>query len=114
MDYLSKNVKYLRTKNKLTQEQLANVVGKARTLVSQWESDDREMTTEDIIKLADYFNVTMDSFVGSDLSLNNTDDSIGDLGVLFNKKYDLDDTDKAIIASIVKKYEDKIDNELDK
>ena len=53
MNYLSTNIKFLRQERKLTQEDIAKIVDKSRVLVSQWESDDREITTEDIIKLSD-------------------------------------------------------------
>ena len=66
MNYLSTNIKHLRQQRRLTQEELASTVGKARSLVSQWESDDRGITTEDIIKLSDYFNIPMDTLVGKD------------------------------------------------
>ena len=55
MNYLSSNIKYLRLSKNLTQEQLSKIVDKSRVLISQWESDSREITTEDIIKLSDYF-----------------------------------------------------------
>lgn len=114
MNYLSTNIKYLRQQRGLTQEELANIVGKARSLVSQWESDDRGITTEDIIKLSDYFNIPMDNLVGKDLRIENN--TINEFDVLFDKTKDiLSDDDRATIEFIMKKtidnYEKNKNNE---
>ena len=99
MNYLSTNIKYLRQQRGLTQEELANTVGKARSLVSQWESDDRGITTEDIIKLSDYFNIPMDTLVGKDLRIANN--SLDELDILFDKNKDiLTESDKNIMKAI--------------
>lgn len=111
MNFLSTNIKYLRQEKGLTQEDLAKIVGKSRVLVSQWESDDREITTEDIIKLSDYFNVPMDYLVGKDLRFQN-DNKLGELEILFNKAKDkLDPSQEATIKFVmqdaIKKYEEE-------
>lgn len=112
MDFLSKNIKYLRQQKKLTQEELANIVGKTRSLISQWESDDREISTQDIIKLSDYFEVPMDALVGSDLMMKDSG-SFDELEVLFSKNKDLlTDEDKEYIKFIIEKRKREIDKEL--
>ena len=111
MNYLSKNIKFLRQKNGLTQEELAKIVEKSRVLISQWESDDREITTEDIIKLSDYFNVPMDSLVGKDLRIQNN--SLDELDILFDKNKDiLTESDKNIMKAIITERRKQIDKEL--
>lgn len=108
MNYLSTNIRFLRQQSNLTQEQFANIVGKSRVLVSQWESDEREITTEDIIKISDYFNVPMDKLVGYDLRIN--DKPYNELDVLFSKYKDaLTDSDKAIIKTIIEQRKKEID-----
>lgn len=112
MDFLSKNIKFLRQKNKMTQEDLANVVGKARSLISAWESDDREISTQDIIKLSDYFDIPMDSLVGKDLKMEDSS-SFDELELLFSKNKDLlTDEDKEYIKFIIEKRKREIDKEL--
>lgn len=111
MNYLSKNIKLLRQKNGLTQEDLAKIVGKSRVLISQWESDDREITTEDIIKLSDFFNVPMDSLVGKDLRIQN--DALDELDILFDKNREiLTEADKNIMKAIITERRKQIDKEL--
>lgn len=112
MNFLSTNIKFLRQKNNLTQEDISKIVGKSRVLVSQWESDEREITTEDIIKLSDYFNIPMDALVGKDLRFENN--SFDELEVLFSKNKDiLTEEDKEYIKFIIEKRKREIDKILD-
>ena len=111
MNFLSSNIKYLRQMNNMKQEELANIVGKARSLVSQWESDDRSITTEDIIKLSNYFDIPMDLLVGKDLRTNSQ--QFDELELLFDKHKDiLTDSDKNIIKTIIEERKKEIDKEL--
>ena len=113
MNYLSSNIKYLRLSKNLTQEQLSKIVDKSRVLISQWESDSREITTEDIIKLSDYFNIPMDILIGKDLRIQDNENDFDELGILFdkNKKY-LTESDKTLIRTIIEERKKEIDKEL--
>jgi len=113
MNFLSSNLKFLRNKNNLNQEDIAKIVGKARSLVSAWESDDRDITTEDIIKLSDYFGITMDTFVGKDLRIKTENNGFDELELLFDKHKDiLTESDKAVIKTIIEQRKKEIDKEL--
>lgn len=112
MNFLSTNIKFLRQQKNLTQEDIAKIVNKSRVLVSQWEADEREITTEDIIKLSDYFNLPMDSLVGKDLRIENKD-SFDELEILFDKHKDiLTKDDKEYIKFIIEKRKKEKDEEL--
>lgn len=111
MNFLSTNIKFLRQKNNLTQEELGKIVSKSRVLVSQWESDEREITTEDIIKLSDYFNIPMDLLVGKDLRLKETE--FDETEILFDKYKDmLTYDDKETIKFLIEKRKREIDKQL--
>ncbi len=111
MNFLSTNIKFLRQKNGLTQEDISKIVGKSRVLVSQWESDEREITTEDIIKLSDYFNVPMDLLVGKNLRIK--DNTFDETEILFDKyKGILTDDDKETIKFLIEKRKREIDKQL--
>ena len=114
MNYLSTNIKYLRLSNKLTQDDISKIVGKSRVLISQWESDEREITTEDVIKLSNYFNIPMDKLVGVDLRLLNESEKIENKNeILFSKNKDiLTESDWNIINAIVEQRKREIDKEL--
>ena len=103
MNYLSTNIKFLRQQKGLTQEDISKIVNKSRVLVSQWESDERYITTEDIIKLSNYFNVPMDNLVGKDLRTKD-ENTYDETNVLFDKYKDLlTDDDKETIRFIIEK-----------
>ena len=88
----------------MTQDDLAQIVGKSRVLISQWESDDRDITTEDIIKLSEYFCISMDSLVGQDLRNKENNKSSSKLDILYSKTKDiLSDDDRATIEFIMNK-----------
>lgn len=112
MDYLSKNIKYLRKAKNLTQEDIANIVGKARSLISAWESDDREITAEDIVKLSKHFNVPMDALVGTDLSKESDNKINDDIQVLLDAYQGLSDSDKEFMKNMIIERRKQIDKEL--
>ncbi len=112
MNYLSTNIKFLRQQNNLTQDDVSKIVNKSRVLISQWESDDRDITTEDIIKLSDYFNIPMDVLVGKDLRLK--ENEFDELELLFSKYKDiLTEDDKETMKFIIEKRKREIDKQLD-
>lgn len=57
-------IKELRLENKLTQRELASHFGFDRSTVSDWETRGREPDYDLLIKLADYFDVTLDYLLG--------------------------------------------------
>lgn len=59
----SENLLYLRKKNKITQEELADKLGVSRQSVSKWETGEAYPETEKLIDLCDIFGVTLDDMV---------------------------------------------------
>lgn len=66
--FFKDNIKFLRKKYKLSQNDVAKIVNKERSLIGHWENGSRSVTLEDIIKLSGYFNITIDQLIGVDLS----------------------------------------------
>lgn len=65
MKYFSPNaLKTLRIKRGVTQDQLADVVGVAQQTVAKWESRKRSPGLDTIVKLSNYFNVSLDYLLG--------------------------------------------------
>lgn len=62
---LSKNIVKLRKEKKLTQLELANKLNYSDKSVSKWENGDTIPDIEVIKRLADFFNVSVDSLIGS-------------------------------------------------
>lgn len=64
---LSQNIKYLRKQRNMSQEKLSRIVNKDRSLIGHWESGSREVTLDDLIKISEFFDVSIDQLLGTDL-----------------------------------------------
>ena len=58
------NIEKLRRQKRLTQEQLADVLGIGRDTMGRYEAEVTDMKVTTLIALADYFNVTTDYVLG--------------------------------------------------
>ncbi len=62
MDYIIiEKLKELRKSKKITQEQLAEKLDISRSKVSSWETNRRDMSITEAIKLADIYEVSLDN-----------------------------------------------------
>ncbi|MBS7578203.1 MULTISPECIES: XRE family transcriptional regulator [unclassified Enterococcus] len=78
--YFGKNLKYLRTKNKLEQRDIANLLNKKSVgTISYWEQGKSEPKHEILNFLADYFEVSVNDLLNSDLANKKRTVNIGDL-----------------------------------
>lgn len=78
--YFGKNLKYLRTKNKLEQRDIANLLNKKSVgTISYWEQGKSEPKHEILNFLADYFEVSVNDLLNSDLVNKKRTVNIGDL-----------------------------------
>ncbi len=59
-----KNLKKIRLLNNISQQQLAGVIGVTQQSVNKYENHSVEPDIEVIIKIADYFSVSIDYLVG--------------------------------------------------
>jgi transcriptional regulator with XRE-family HTH domain len=60
MSIIGENIKYLRTKMDISQEELANVLGyKSYTTITKWESGVSEPTLKMANTIAEYFNISV-------------------------------------------------------
>lgn len=57
-------LKHLRIEKGLTQDELAKVLGVAKSTISLYETGKREANYEMLSKIADYFGVTVDGLLG--------------------------------------------------
>jgi transcriptional regulator with XRE-family HTH domain len=61
---LVKRLNEQRVKNNLTQEEVADILGVARTTYAMYEQGNREMDYSSLLKLADYYKVSLDYLFG--------------------------------------------------
>ena len=59
-----KNIRGLREDNEIKQHQLASVLGIAQNTYSQYETGKIAFTDEMLIKLADFYNTSIDYLLG--------------------------------------------------
>ena len=57
-------LKALRKYHRLTQKELAAVVGKTNSAIYDWENGRSYPSLEELVKIADYFNVSTDYLLG--------------------------------------------------
>lgn len=61
---ISQRIKQLRTRNNLTQNQLADIVDVRSESIQRFEYGTRRPSLDVLINLADYFDVSLDYLVG--------------------------------------------------
>lgn len=106
----NKNLKYMRQQKGISQQDLANKLKLDRSTISRWESDEMDITVGNAIQIADFFNIPIEKFTSSDLSVNNK--SFDELELLFSKNKDiLTEDDKDYIKFIIAKRKKEIDEE---
>ena len=73
----SDNLQYLRTRQNLTQEQLAEAMDVSRQSVSKWESGASFPEMDTILKLCDLFSVSLDTLLRGDAAAEAQADTAG-------------------------------------
>ena len=68
MSNISANLKYLRKKKGLTQQQFADAIGIKRSLVGAYEEDRAEPKYELLKKIADFYEFTIDEFIHEEIN----------------------------------------------
>lgn len=113
--YFAENIKYLRKKNKLSQEDLAKKLGyKNYTTITKWESKLSEPPLSMVSVVADLFGVSMNEIVNVNLSLEEqffhepeairmADEIMNREGmkILFEATRDLDIEDVELVVQII-------------
>ena len=65
--YLNTNLSFLRKNKALTQLEIAREIGLSQKVVSAYERGDREPSLKNLIKIAEYFSVSIDDMLLKDL-----------------------------------------------
>ena len=112
-NFFAKNIKYLRTKKNIDQQIMAEDLGVAQSTLSCWENGLRTPDLDMVAKIAKYLNV-YDDFISKDLTLEQNENNIDELEVLFDKHKDiLTEDDKETMKFIIEKRKREIDKMLD-
>jgi transcriptional regulator with XRE-family HTH domain len=89
---------------KITQEDVANQIGAPRATYSNWETDRATPDYEYLVKLADYFNVTLDYLLG-----RKTPDN--PVNTLADRIAQLPEDKRKTVETLLKVYEMENNNE---
>lgn len=78
MNLIRNNIKFLRKENHFTQEQLAEKIGIKRSLLGAYEEGRADPRLNNLLKVSEIFNVSVDLLLGEDISqiLDRDDKSI--------------------------------------
>jgi len=66
MTHLGRRIVKLREKSGLTQEQLSKMIGVKRITLSKIENNERKLHPDDLVKLSEIFNMTIDQLINPD------------------------------------------------
>ena len=100
-NFFSKNVKSLRIRNNITQEQLGKLLGKDYSTVGKWEKGTHYPVLDDAYKLSLIFGMTIEDLIGKDLTDSNLLNSILDDTQMINKYRLLSENDKELVNSLI-------------
>ena len=112
MASLSDRLKELRKSNNLTQTELGKILGVGKTTISMYENNNSTPNDEIKLKIAEYFNVSVDYLLGKTDTKNYTEDNNVTIALHSDTEYDdLPDEAKQEINNFIEfvkqKYKDK-------
>lgn len=110
-DYFPKNLSYLLDNGFITVKSILQITGNTSPgLITMWKNGERQITTKDLVLIANHLNYTVDDLINKDLSIKDNTRTSDELEILFNKNKDiLNEDDKETIKFIVEKRKRKIE-----
>ncbi|WP_295281983.1 helix-turn-helix transcriptional regulator [Veillonella sp.] len=112
----SKRLRILRKGKQLTQAQLGNLLNLENSTISSYERNKIMPSSDVLLKIAKYFNVSVDYLIGNTDEMHgqkekSIDEIMQDVEVLFyNSGRDLNDDKKRMLSRIIKAALDDEDN----
>lgn len=110
--FFNKNLKYIRQKKNISQQELADKLNLDRSTISRWENDEMDVTVGNALQVANYFNIPIEDLTGKDMTKDNNK-TFDELELLFDKNKDiLTEDDKEMIRFLIEKRKKEIDKQL--
>src|ERR1700761_8862866 len=85
MNFLGKNIRYLRKQSSKTQSEIASLIKKGQTTIGNWENGISEPNVEELVFLSNFFDIPLDVLIKVDLTETASGQSISRMG---NVAYD--------------------------
>ncbi len=118
-DYFPQNLRFLIDNGEIDVKTILNITGNnSPGLITMWKNGIRQITTKDLVAIANYLNLTVDDLINKDLAKKENSNPMSKTDILYNKtKNILSDDDRATIESImnrtIEKYEKSKKKETD-
>ena len=80
-DYMNNRIRELRKKKGITMKQLGEVVDLAESTISQYETGKREPDNETLLKISEYFEVTVGYLIGAEEAIEKAPTKPGERSV---------------------------------
>jgi transcriptional regulator with XRE-family HTH domain len=68
MHFLGKNLRYLRRQSAKTQSEIAFLIQKGQTTIGNWENGISEPSLNELVIISNYFDISIDALLKTDLS----------------------------------------------
>ena len=95
-------LRFLRTEKNLLQEDIGRVIGVSGRAIGNYETEKRKMSPDKIIKLANFFNVSVDYLLGKSDIRNPEKIDANKTDVAFSSGFNgLNETNKSIIQNTI-------------
>ncbi len=108
----SKRLRNLRENKGIKQEDLGKILDLSASTIGMYEQGRRQPDNETLIRMADFFNVSVDYLLGKTEVRNYTepyDDELEE--VLFSKAKNLTDSEKKTILNVINAIKKDVDSE---
>lgn len=93
-DMFAENLKTLRIEHNLTQVDLAKIIGVSQTTIYFWETGTNEPTLSYLVRLASFFEITIDELIGETFLSKTMETTI-------TKYYKLPLKDRGIVDNLI-------------
>ncbi len=112
-DLFPKNLKYLLDTNQISVKTILQLTGNnSPGLVTMWKNGERQITTKDLLLIANHLGYTVDELINKDLTNQKSNNQLDNL--LYSKAKELTDDEKRAVLHVMDAIHKDIDKELDK
>lgn len=113
VDLFPRNLKYLLDTNQISVKTILQLTGNTSPgLVTMWKNGERQITTKDLLLIANHLGYTVDDLINKDLTKpENNYNKLDNL--LFSKAKTLTDEEKKVVLHVIDAIHKDIDKELD-
>jgi len=104
---LNKKLKLFRTQNKLSQQHLADVLGVERSTYCGYETGRRKVNIETLLKLAEFYNLPMDSFLNESSNRNIAEENYESADIIYLSQLSKEERDLIVYYRLAQKQNKK-------